>query len=99
VAAGSKRGAARDFRDPHGLFGANAKPAQKKLGRNLRTNELKALQTLGLDENASPDDAKKKYKLLVKRLHPDANQGSRANEETFKAVIQAFDTLRASGFC
>ena len=72
---------------------------QKNLGRNLRINELKALQTLGLDESASPEDAKTKYKMLVKRLHPDANGGSRANEDTLKAVIQAYDTLRASGFC
>ena len=99
AAAGAKRGAAQAMRDPLELFGKNAKPAQAKLGRNLRVNELKALQTLGLDENASPEDAKSKYKLLVKRLHPDANQGSRANEDTFKAVIQAYDLLRASGFC
>jgi DnaJ domain len=99
AAAGNKRGRARELRDPLGLFGADAKPAQKKLGRNLRVNEMKALQTLGLDENATPEDAKTKYKLLVKRLHPDANGGSRANEETLKAVIQAYDTLRASGFC
>jgi hypothetical protein len=97
--AGAKRGSARDFRDPLGLFGKDAKPAQTKLGRNLRKNELQALQTLGLDENAKPEDAKTKYKQLVKRLHPDANNGSRANEDTLKAVIQAFDTLRASGFC
>jgi hypothetical protein len=97
--AGAKRGTARDFRDPLGLFGKDAKPAQAKLGRNLRVKELQALQTLGLDENASPDDAKNKYKMLVKRLHPDANNGSRANEDTLKSVIQAYDTLRASGFC
>jgi DnaJ-domain-containing protein 1 len=97
--AGATRGTARDFRDPMGLFGKDAKPAQKKLGRNLRVNELKALQTLGLNEEATPEDAKNKYKQLVKRLHPDANQGSRANEDTLKAVIQAYDTLRASGFC
>jgi curved DNA-binding protein CbpA len=35
----------------------------------------------------------------VKRLHPDANGGSRANEDTLKSVIHAYDTLRASGFC
>jgi hypothetical protein len=96
--AGPRRGQARDFRDPMGLFGKTAKPAQVKLGRNLRINELKALQVLGLDETASPDDAKTKYKMLVKRLHPDANGGSRANEDTLKSVIQAYDTLRASGF-
>jgi curved DNA-binding protein CbpA len=97
--AGSSRGTARQFRDPFELFGKDAKPAQTKLGRNLRKAELEALQVLGLDDNATPDQAKSQYKLLVKRLHPDANGGSRANEDTLKSVIQAFDTLRASGFC
>jgi hypothetical protein len=98
--AGSTRGTAQRFEDPLEILGrANRKAAEQKLGRNLRSNEMKALQTLGLDEHATPEDAKKKYKLLVKRLHPDANQGSRANEDTLKAVIQAYDTLRASGFC
>jgi hypothetical protein len=97
--AGSTRGFARRIKDPLELFGADAKPAQKKLGRNLRKNEHEALITLGLDDAATPEQAKQQYKLLVKRLHPDANQGSRANEETLKAVIKAYDTLRDSGFC
>lgn len=99
AAAGNRRGTKRDMRDPFELFGKDAKPAQTKLGRNLRKNELAALTTLGLDENATPEDAKSKYKLLVKRLHPDANNGSRANEDTLKSVIQAYDLLRSSGFC
>lgn len=97
--AGSTRGQARLIKDPLEVLGRTARPAEKKLGRKLRANELAALQTLGLDDNATPDDAKAKYKLLVKRLHPDANGGSRANEDTLKAVIHAYDTLRASGFC
>ena len=54
---------------------------------------------MGLPEDAKPEEVKSKYKILVKRLHPDANQGSRANEDTLKAVIKAYDTLRDSGFC
>ena len=60
---------------------------------------MKALHTLGLDETATPATAKSQYKTLVKRLHPDANGGSRANEDTLKAVIQAYDYLRSTGFC
>ncbi len=98
--AGATRGTARRYADPLEILGKAArKAAEQKLGRALRKNELHALQTLGLDENATPQDAKTKYKLLVKRLHPDANAGSRANEDTLKAVIHAYDTLRASGFC
>jgi hypothetical protein len=68
-------------------------------GRALRGTELKALQTLGLDDTATAEQVKTQYKTLVKRLHPDANGGSRANEDTLKSVIQAYDHLRSSGFC
>ncbi len=58
----------------------------------------RALGALGLPEDAKPAEVKSKYKTLVKRLHPDANQGSRANEDTLNTVIKAYDTLRATGF-
>jgi DnaJ domain len=88
---------ARHMRDPFGTFAETQEQARAK--RALRNTEMKALHTLGLDENATADMAKSKYKMLVKRLHPDANGGSRENEDTLKAVIHAYDTLRASGFC
>jgi DnaJ domain len=97
--AGATRGTARRFADPLELLGKAAKPAHAKLGRHLRKPEHEALVTLGLDDNATPEAAKAAYKTLVKRLHPDANGGSRANEDTLKAVIKAYDTLRDSGFC
>ena len=100
AAAGSKRGTAQRSALIPSLSSARTQNRPKlNWVAILRKNELAALQTLGLDENAKPEDAKTKYKMLVKRLHPDANDGSRANEETLKAVIQAYDTLRASGFC
>ena len=58
-----------------------------------------ALAAMGLTEDAKPEEVKAKYKTLVKRLHPDANQGSRANEQALQDVIKAYDTLRATGFC
>ncbi len=98
---GSRRKATASAKDPFNLFHeAKDKAAgYHPKGRALRNTELKALQTLGLDETATPDQVKTKYKTLVKRLHPDANAGSRANEDTLKAVIQAYDHLRSSGFC
>jgi hypothetical protein len=99
VASVRRRGAQlRD--DPFGLnLGKGKQPGRHPTGRALRSTELKALQTLGLDDTATPDQVKTQYKTLVKRLHPDANNGSRANEDTLKAVIQAYDHLRSSGFC
>jgi DnaJ domain len=94
------RRAKAQTRDPFGLFGEDGKPvspgAEK---RNARNAEVKALHTLGLDDAATPEMAKSQYKTLVKRLHPDANGGSRANEDTLRNVIQAYDYLRNSGFC
>ena len=86
--------------DPFGIDGASAKqPGRHPSGRALRSTEVKALQTLGLDDSATADQVKVQYKTLVKRLHPDANGGSRVNEDTLKSVIQAYDHLRSSGFC
>jgi hypothetical protein len=86
-------------RDPFGLFGGQGGSGAEKPGRTIRNAELKALHTLGLDETATPAKAKLQYKTLVKRLHPDANGGSRDNEDALKAVIQAYDYLRSTGFC
>ena len=67
--------------------------------RALRNGQKKALESLGLDEHATPEQVKAQYKMLVKRFHPDANGGSRAMEDRFSEIIQAYDRLRSSGFC
>ena len=98
--SGMRRKATQMRDDPFGVNGTGIKePGRHPSGRALRSTELKALQTLGLDDAATAEQVKTQYKTLVKRLHPDANGGSRANEDTLKAVIQAYDHLRASGFC
>jgi hypothetical protein len=92
-------GKSRAPRDPFGLFGDETREKPDQQRRAVRNAEIKALHTLGLDETATPQKAKTQYKVLVKRLHPDANGGSRENEDALKAVIQAFDYLRSTGFC
>lgn len=89
-----------DFEDPFNLLGGKndgAQPGRPK--RGVRNTELKHLYALGLDETATGDDVKAQYKKLVKRLHPDANGGSRANEDKLRDIILAYDSLRKSGFC
>jgi hypothetical protein len=98
--SGVRRKAQQMANDPFNLKDVGRDRAGRHpSGRALRGTELKALQTLGLDDTATPEAVKTQYKTLVKRLHPDANGGSRANEDTLKAVIQAYDHLRSSGFC
>jgi hypothetical protein len=97
--AGASRRSAKHIDDPLNLLMKEKIKTNAKHGRALRRNEIEAFQTLGLPEDATPAEVKSKYKTLVKRLHPDANNGSRANEDTLKAVIKAYDVLRATGFC
>jgi len=85
--------------DPFDLLGQRGNGEQHaRPRRTVRNQELKALHELGLDETATPESATKQYKVLIKRLHPDANKGSRANEEKLTKVIKAYEYLKTSGF-
>lgn len=88
-----------EHRDPYDLFGdRQAEAPDMAERRKVRNAELKALHALGLDETATPDQVKSRYKTLVKRLHPDANGGSRANEDKLREIITAYDYLRSAGY-
>ena len=67
--------------------------------RKLRPLEAKAFETLGLTLPATAEDVKRAYKRLLKENHPDLNKGDRACEERLQAVIAAYNTLRAGGYC
>jgi hypothetical protein len=91
--------------DPFDVLGGGAerngrsRAGRERPQRPVRSSDLKALHSLGLDETATPDQVKSQYKTLVKRLHPDANGGSRANEDQLRDIIQAYGRLRETGFC
>ncbi|MGH6945904.1 MAG: J domain-containing protein [Kiloniellales bacterium] len=42
------------------------------------------------------EEIKVRYKILVKRLHPDANGGDKAAEEHLKVINQAYSTLKSA---
>lgn len=48
---------------------------------------------LGVVRSASPEDIRKAYRRLAKKLHPDLNPGNAAAEESFKEVTGAYDLL------
>lgn len=79
------------FTDPFGLFGdvSEARP---------HTPRDAALAVLGLDDTASIEDIKNRYKSLAKKHHPDANNGSKNAEKKFIALKEAYNLLtRDSG--
>ena len=62
----------------------------------VRTEDEKALAILGLKRPVTFPEIKARYKELAKQLHPDANGGDKDTEERFKAVNQAYTTLKKS---
>jgi curved DNA-binding protein CbpA len=96
-----KFGFADQGEDPFHLFGdgfqtRDAEPEQRRRPHNM---ELKSLRTLGLDARATAAEVKARYKLLVKRHHPDANGGDRSLEDRLREIIQAYSYLKSVGFC
>ncbi|MDI6836495.1 J domain-containing protein [Ciceribacter thiooxidans] len=88
-------------KDPFGFVGQSrgAGARFQPQARKLKSLDAKAFDTLGLPENSSASQIKSRYKELVKKHHPDANGGDRGSEDRFRAVIQAYQLLKQSGFC
>ncbi|WP_173933701.1 J domain-containing protein [Chelativorans sp. Marseille-P2723] len=89
----------RRIGDPFNLFGRTDNASEASTQRPLRPLEAKALETLGLNADASGADIKARYKTLVKRHHPDANGGDRGSEARLQDVLQAYRLLKQAGFC
>lgn len=108
-AKGTKPEAERDwaYADPLGILranglggGANRRQAAPEPQRPRHSAAVrKALDVMGLDENADTAAIKVQYKTLVKRFHPDANGGDRSFEDRLRDIIRAHDVLRAAGMC
>lgn len=99
----SGQGAGFTWHDPFGFFdgttaGTGPQPEVAE-GRTIRNAERKAFEELGLEIDAPAAEIKARFKLLVKRHHPDAHGGDRSYEDRLRAVIQAYNYLKAVGFC
>jgi hypothetical protein len=104
--AGSAGVGPQNARDPFNMFrelgGADWRPQSERVDpqtRAVRNAERKALHQLGLEEGAGRVEIKARFKLLVKRHHPDANGGDRATEDKLREIIQAYNYLKSTGIC
>ncbi len=86
---------------PHWACSAKTLPAAKlqAAGPNARSTapRANACVQLDLEDSATKADIKARFKELVKRLHPDHNQGDRTSEDKLREVIQAYNYLRQAG--
>jgi hypothetical protein len=93
--------------DPFGVFrdigvgaghDADGEHLRRRETRIIRNAERKALEVLGLEADANTHDIKVRFKVLVKRHHPDANGGDRSTEDRLRAIIEAYNYLKSVGF-
>ncbi len=87
--------------DPMAVLGENATRNPGRVpgggtGRKLPPTERQALEILEGDSRMTKADLRKKYKSLVKDLHPDMNGGNRADEEQLQKVVWAWDQIKVS---
>ena len=102
-ARGGFRAAEWEAADPFSMLGeTGAQPGQARPaseGRKILNAQRRAFDVLGLEANAKRTDIKARFKILVKRHHPDANGGDRGSEDTLREIIQAYNYLKSAGFC
>jgi len=90
------------FDDPLGVLGGSSGtevPPEYNPAKQIRKVERRSLSALGLDIHATSQDIKTRFKLLVKRHHPDHNGGDRRSEDQLREVIQAYNYLKEAGLC
>jgi len=99
AAFGAKFGAGQGYRDPFNMFGGAGVHVRKPEAesRKLGKIERNALADLDLDEDADGPKIRSRYTELVRRLHPDANNGDRSGENRLQRVIRSYQALRKAG--
>ena len=84
--------------DPYGFIDNLGNKETNSLGTKKRLNhsEQKAISILGATDTMTKEEIRKLYKILIKDLHPDTNDGKRDDEERMTEVVWAWDQIRNS---
>ena len=90
---------AGSWQDSFGLFGRRVREQAVREEEGLRIGKLErqALADLDLDIRTEKAAVKARYHELLKRFHPDLNQGDRGAEAKLQRVIKAYKTLKKAG--
>ena len=85
-----------NLNDPFSFFSegkAFKRPPLQVSNNSLSPKEKKALAILGFDILMKTSEIKARYKLLVKKYHPDSTGGNKMLEERFKQINEAYELI------
>jgi len=80
-----------------GSAGVDGERQRRRETRVIHNAERRALDALGLEAGATAAEIKLRFKMLVKRHHPDSNGGDRSTEDRLREIIQAYKYLKSVG--
>lgn len=85
------------IKDAFGFFSEYAEEFSEAAPETFFTaEERRWIEIMELDfKDLSLENVKKQYKKLVKKYHPDVNQGDKEAEEKFKQLTNAYSALLA----
>ena len=76
------------------LAGKVGSSIASEIGTMRVSEQIDALEIMGLNWSAKWEEIQKKFKLLVKKYHPDKNQGSKKYEDKLKIITLAYSQLK-----
>lgn len=77
------------------MFGDNSGHHFKANTKPINARDKDALAVLDLEHPSDKSKIKAQYRELVKKYHPDRNEGNALAEETFKRITRAYTHLMA----
>jgi len=89
-------GSGGGFKDDFGFFNEDGsfKGEPENDYSQFSAEERQAFATLDLKPDVTKVELKARYKVLVKKYHPDTNNGDKDAEERFKIISQAYTLLK-----
>lgn len=83
----------KTFKDYFDFFGNTKEQKRYYKDSGYNDQEIKAMELLSLSPPIEEENLKKAYIKLVKKFHPDLNQGDKNSEEFLKKINLAYATL------
>ena len=62
--------------------------------KKLSEKDKDAFKIMGLDLNTDWENIRKKFKILVKKFHPDKNSGNKEFEDKLKKITLAYSRIK-----